>query len=113
MNRFVYPQNIWDVLPKSIKFDMSSVVVQFQNGSFYVLFKENGLSEQFSSPMNSEFQSLEFENSKFSNFKEAENSRFPNLQVYQSDDYPDFENQYLDLNESEGKILKKLSNPDL
>ena len=40
MNKYVYPLDIWTYLPFSIKFTRKVVLVQFTNGTFYLLFKQ-------------------------------------------------------------------------
>lgn len=105
LNRFVYPENIWDNLPKSFKFDIETVVCQFDDGSFYLMFKENDSLKEISSPSNSLAPTLEFQKSKLIKFQNELDSNFPDLQIYQSENCSELENQYYDQNETEGNIF--------
>jgi hypothetical protein len=40
MNKYVYPLNLWTYLPHTIKFTSKIVLIQFTNGTFYILFKQ-------------------------------------------------------------------------
>lgn len=40
MNKYVYPLGLWTYLPHRIHFTSKIVLIQFSNGSFYILFKQ-------------------------------------------------------------------------
>lgn len=50
MNKHVYPPGIWDCLPRRISFSPKTVVIQFENSSLYVLFKQSRESRAVGKP---------------------------------------------------------------